>query len=392
MPPHHDGAMLVEWYPQSWMHDLRSFIGHSAVTQVFFVGSHNAGTYGIQKKSPFGRDAPGPFYRRAKIGSLARFLFRGVSAAWAKCQGMSIRAQLDHGVRYLDLRVATNLKDNDRLYTTHGQISVALRDVVEDVRAFLDDPASANEFIVLDFQHLFFTKGGEGPANFLTELCPLSNRFIPAEVPLATPLAMLWKTSREQRVFLLVGARENELNYPAARIRSRCVVSLWVNQSSLKKLLRSLTKLLHADLPRAGGGVPPKLYVTQAVYTPGRRSIVRGFFTKAFKKSASSMYDVAARLNSPLLEWFCSLNAPTHRDEDTVAAPSGLNTHGNIIMLDHVELGQCQMLGGTGVLDAVGMCVYLNLLRASRLQTAPSAVQAWRTISRTAMVWPLKKT
>ncbi|RNF02919.1 variant-surface-glycoprotein phospholipase C [Trypanosoma conorhini] len=391
MLPCDDDVMRTEWHPRSWMHDVRSSIGHSAVTQVFFVGSHNAGTHGIEKASPFGRDAPGPLYGRAKIGSLARFLFRGVSAAWAKCQGMSIRAQLDHGVRYLDLRVAANPRDGNRLYTTHGQISVALRDVVKDVGAFLDDPASANEFVVLDFQHLFLAEDGDGPANFLAELGPLSSRFIPAEVPLTTPLSLLWEASREQRVFLLVSASETDLKFPAARVRSSCVVSRWVNQSSLKRLLRSLTTLLHIDLLRADAGVPPKLYVTQAIYTPRKRSILRGFFAKAFKKPASSLHDVAARLNSPLLEWFCSLNAPAHLHGDAVAVPPGLNTHGNILMLDYVEVGHCRPPGGTRVLNAVGMCVYLNLLRASRLRADSPAGQPCRAISRAAVTRPPKK-
>ncbi|EKF27530.1 variant-surface-glycoprotein phospholipase C, partial [Trypanosoma cruzi marinkellei] len=243
-----DEFTRTAWNPQSWMHDLRPLIGEKAITQVFLLGSHNAASYAINRGSPFAKDAPGILYENSVLGSMARFFSYSISAAWARCQGLSVRAQLDHGVRYLDLRVVTNPGDPSRLYISHAQISVPLAVVLEDVKAFLDNASSANEFIVLDFHHLFLTDDSDGQGKFFRELDRLSDRFIPVEVPLTTPLETLWRNSPEKRIFLVVAARRNLMLYPAARIRSRCMVSRWVDKCSLRELLQALTNLLQDDL------------------------------------------------------------------------------------------------------------------------------------------------
>ncbi|EAN83073.1 putative glycosylphosphatidylinositol-specific phospholipase C [Trypanosoma cruzi] len=373
MLPESDDFTNNAWDPQSWMHDLRSFIGEMAITQVCLVGSHNAASYGTRKDSPFGADAPGFLLGDSVFASLSRLLFRGICASWSRCQWMSVRAQLDYGVRYLDLRVATNPEDASRLYISHTQISVPLADVLEDVKAFLNDPLSANEFIVLDFQHLYLTDDSDGKGKFFKELERLSDRFIPVDVPLTTPLEMLWRVSRRRRIFLVVSSGEDELPYPAVRIRSKCMVSRWVDQGSLRKLLQALNNLLLDDLKYPQTGVPSKLHVTQAVYTPRKSNIFRGIFPKVSRKVVSSIYAVATRVNPSLLEWFYLLNAHGLLDGAKVMIPSGINTHGNILMLDCVELGRCQIMDGTTETNAVGMCVYLNFLRASRLCEDSSA-------------------
>ncbi|PWV18907.1 putative glycosylphosphatidylinositol-specific phospholipase C [Trypanosoma cruzi] len=373
MLPESDDFTNTEWHPQSWMHDLRSFIGEMAITQLCLLGSHDAASYGIRKDSPFGADAPGFLLGDSVLASLSRFLFRGICASWSKCQGMSVRAQLDYGVRYLDLRVATNPEDANRLYTLHHLISVPLADVIEDVKAFLNDPSSANEFIVLDFQHLYLTDDSDGKGKFFGELDRLSDRFIPVDVPLTTPLEILWRVSSRRRIFLVVGSGEDESPYPAARIRSKCMVSRWVDQGSLSKLLEALDNLLLDDLKYPQTGVPSKLHVTQAVLTPRYSDIFIGIFPKISRRIASSIYDMATRVNPSLLEWFYLLNAKGLLDGMKVMIPSGINTHENILMLDCVELGRCQIMDGTTETNAVGMCVYLNILRASRLFEDSSA-------------------
>ncbi|KEG07749.1 glycosylphosphatidylinositol-specific phospholipase C [Trypanosoma grayi] len=369
MLPYNESFVHVQWRPQSWMQDMRSYIEHLAITQVFLVGSHNAATYGIRENSPFGGDAPGLLRKRTGFAAMVHLMGGGVSARWAKCQALPVRAQLDAGVRYLDLRVVPNPHDGGRLYTTHSQISVPLSDVIEDVRAFLSDDMSASEFLVLDFQHLFEMNDVSTQHRFVRELDVILRHFIPADVPLTTPLSALWQASREQRVFLLVEA----LGVPcaAARLRSEALVSLWVDQKSLRKLLRSLNDMLLGDLQvPSEGSVPTKLYVTQAVLTPDMSNICFGPLNPVSTKSASSIREMAVRVNSPLLEWFCTLNAHSQLDGETVTVPPAINTHGNILMVDFVELGLCRVMGETRELNAVGMCIYLTMLRASRQEAA----------------------
>ncbi|EKF30045.1 variant-surface-glycoprotein phospholipase C [Trypanosoma cruzi marinkellei] len=167
--------------------------------------------------------------------------------------------------------------------------------------------------------------------------------------------------------------------YPAARIRSRCMVSRWVDKCSLRELLQALTNLLQDDLKHPPSGTPSKLYVTQAIYTTCNCSVFRGIFLKVSNKIFSSIYDAARKINSSLLVWFYSLNANGLLDGAKVKIPPGINTHGNILMLDYVEVGRCRIMEGTRETNAVGMCIYLNILRASRPRavspTAPASIE-----------------
>ncbi|KAH9588921.1 Phospholipase C [Trypanosoma melophagium] len=366
MLPYNESFVSVQWYPQSWMYDMRSYIGHLAITQVFVLGSHNAASYGIHKKSQFGSDAPGLLGKHAKYASLLRFFLRRTSVKWAKCQNICILEQLCGGVRYLDLRVTPNPKEGGKLCITHGRLSVPLGVVIEQIGTFLKDQTSAQEFIVLDFQHFFDMESSTIQERFIEEISVLSSYFIPVDVPLTTPLSVLWKSSDERRIFLLMG--KSKINYPFARIRADSLVSIWVNKKSLKGLLRALNILLVNDLRQTCDySVPPRLYVTQAVYTPRVSTVVGGVFSKEHDESASGLRKAASHVNSPLIEWFCALNAHSNLDGEVVTVPSGMNTHGNILMLDHVDMGRCRVMGETRELDAVGMCIYLNMLRSSRL-------------------------
>ncbi|ORC87287.1 glycosylphosphatidylinositol-specific phospholipase C [Trypanosoma theileri] len=367
MLPYNESFISVKWHPQSWMYDMRSYIQNFAITQVFIIGSHNAGTYSIDGKSPFGRDAPGLLSRHAKYASLLRFFVRGTSVKWAKCQNTTILEQLSGGVRYLDLRIAPNSKEGGRLYITHGRLSVPLSVVIEQIGTFLRDPVSAQEFLILDFQHFFDMDSPDLQDRFVKEINVLSNHFIPVDIPLTTPLSVLWKTSDTHRVFLLLG--KSKINYSFARIRADSLVSVWVNKKSLKSLLKALKMLMVKDLKQpCNYSVPPRLYVTQAVFTPRFSTVVGGIFSKEQDKSASGIRRAAAHVNSPLIEWFCGLNAHSNLDGEVVTVPQGMNTHGNILMLDHVDMGSCRVLGETRELNAVGMCIYLNMLRSSRLE------------------------
>ncbi|EKF26652.1 glycosylphosphatidylinositol-specific phospholipase C [Trypanosoma cruzi marinkellei] len=361
-----DDFTRTAWHPQSWMNDIRSFIGDMAITQVCFVGAHDAASYGVRREAPYGADAPEFLLGDTIFAPLSRFLFRRVCTAWSRCQGMSVRAQLDHGVRYLDLRVATNPEDLSKLYTLHQQISVPLADVLEDVKSFLRDPFSRNEFLVLDFQHMYFAVDSEWQAKFFQELDRLSDFFIPAAVSLTTPLEMLWRASSEKRIFLVMGRREGETIYPEARFRSKCMVSRWVDKFSLRELLQALTKLLQDELKHPRTGVPSKLCVTQAVCTPRRGNWFASLFSR-ITRAYASIFQTANGVNSSLFEWYYLLNAYGILDGTKVVIPSGINTHRNIIMVDFVDVGSCRIMDGTVETNAVGMCVYLNILRAELL-------------------------
>lgn len=87
----------------------------------------------------------------------------GLAAPWADCQGESVLAQLQHGVRYLDLRAvwvdgaeqrrALGLPDGGADWlVTHTLLGGRIEDVFVQVAAFL--ATHPREVVLLDLQHV----------------------------------------------------------------------------------------------------------------------------------------------------------------------------------------------------------------------------------------------
>nr|P09194.1 RecName: Full=Variant-surface-glycoprotein phospholipase C; Short=VSG lipase; AltName: Full=Glycosylphosphatidylinositol-specific phospholipase C; Short=GPI-PLC [Trypanosoma brucei brucei]CAA03907.1 glycosylphosphatidylinositol-specific phospholipase C [Trypanosoma brucei]CAA31654.1 unnamed protein product [Trypanosoma brucei]CAB60085.1 GPI-phospholipase C [Trypanosoma brucei] len=353
----------VKWSPQSWMSDTRSSIEKKCIGQVYMVGAHNAGTHGIQMFSPFGLDAPEKLRSLPPyVTFLLRFLTVGVSSRWGRCQNLSIRQLLDHGVRYLDLRMNISPDQENKIYTTHFHISVPLQEVLKDVKDFLTTPASANEFVILDFLHFYGFNESHTMKRFVEELQALEEFYIPTTVSLTTPLCNLWQSTR--RIFLVV---RPYVEYPYARLRSVALKSIWVNQMELNDLLDRLEELMTRDLEDVSiGGVPSKMYVTQAIGTPRNNDFAVAACCGACPGSHPDLYSAAKHKNPHLLKWFYDLNVNGVMRGERVTIRRGNNTHGNILLLDFVQEGTCTVKGVDKPMNAVALCVHLNTNQTAR--------------------------
>ncbi len=107
-----------------WMGQIRDVIGDRPLNKVVMPGSHDAGTWGITDKSGV--------CDTASEASMAR-KYPQIAAAISVTQSGPIKAQLDAGSRYLDLRLC---KQNGKWYTYHGGPLGGL---------FFDDPATGQK-------------------------------------------------------------------------------------------------------------------------------------------------------------------------------------------------------------------------------------------------------
>ncbi|MFF4935041.1 hypothetical protein ACFY2H_40245 [Streptomyces griseofuscus] len=107
-----------------WMGQISDVIGDRPLNKVVMPGSHDAGTWSITDTSGV--------CDTASQASLAH-KFPAVAAAVSVTQSGSIKAQLDAGSRYLDLRLC---KQNGKWYTYHGGPLGGL---------FFDDPATGQK-------------------------------------------------------------------------------------------------------------------------------------------------------------------------------------------------------------------------------------------------------
>lgn len=203
------------------------------------IGTHNSGSYGINKKSEFTSD-----FDSIKIKCIA--------VPWSRCQKLTIKEQLKCGVRYLDFRVGCH---KNRHYLVHGLTGVLLEEAMGEINLFLDE--NPGEKVIVDFNHFY----GYYDTHELENLVVRNLRratVLWGKHPVPTELI-------ERQVFL---------------------ESKWPNCDNIRDLVE---KLQSYSTPTG------KMRVIQGIITPSKSVIVRKFFTKGIE-------DLAPEVNQTILE------------------------------------------------------------------------------------------
>ncbi|OAD56720.1 PI-PLC X domain-containing protein 3 [Eufriesea mexicana] len=141
-------------------------------------GSHNTMTYTINRNNDVGPDEPR--YIRA-LGRYCSFVSKPILFNWSITQHENIKNQLDGGIRYLDLRVATKPTDG-YIYFVHGLYGSKIYQPLQEIAEWLS--YHSNEIVILDFQHFYsFSEMNHRHLIetifqlFRTKLCPLASTF-----------------------------------------------------------------------------------------------------------------------------------------------------------------------------------------------------------------------
>lgn len=194
--------------PGRWMEDLKDVLGPRSLREVTIPGSHNSGS-DVLAEGP----APGAPSAYAAMPCFIR--------KWSECQSADVGAQLQGGVRYVDLRTAA-VPGKEGLRVVHALCGGPMRRVLDQVAAFV--ASTTHEIVVVDFQH-FYGLATEDHAGLLDTCLAL---FGPAAcIPpgrAGASLESLW--AAEQRVLLLWGdkafapTRPNVLHERPLAIRS----------------------------------------------------------------------------------------------------------------------------------------------------------------------------
>lgn len=127
----------------NWMKSLPPPIRALSILNVAIPGSHNAMMYSVLKNSPAAPDAP----RGLEVMNR---LFPTCVQNWLLTQSYTIRQQLEHGVRYLDIRTSYH---NGGFMFCHGLFSCDNLQPLEEINAFLQ--MHPKEVVILDFQHVY---------------------------------------------------------------------------------------------------------------------------------------------------------------------------------------------------------------------------------------------
>lgn len=136
-------------------------------------GSHDTGTYPISGLSPLGTElAKGDNeYARLFIAlSTVKKYFpvdypvTELFAVWSRAQRHTVKGQLEAGVRYFDLRMLPDAK-NEKFHATHVLLGAEIETMLSDVAGYL--ALHPKEIVILDFQHLFSNVGNDGGMDML---------------------------------------------------------------------------------------------------------------------------------------------------------------------------------------------------------------------------------
>ncbi|XP_058794322.1 PI-PLC X domain-containing protein 3 [Phymastichus coffea] len=179
-----------------WMTRLPPKLKALPIIQLAIPGSHNTMTYTIEKNNDIGPDEPVPI---RNIGRRLSIVIKPIIFNWSINQEENVKDQLDGGIRYLDLRVATKPGDNN-IYFLHGLYGDNISQPLHIVNEWLNQ--HPNEVIIVDFQHFYnFDEANHRSLInqikfiFRGKMCPVYNKF--------DNITLQWLSLQKYQVFVV---------------------------------------------------------------------------------------------------------------------------------------------------------------------------------------------
>lgn len=272
---------------------------------IFLSGSHDSFSYTIKPGSRISPDEP----RLQCFENCYCFssVIKRVIFHWTLTQSLTCTEQLDHGIRYFDFRIASQLGSLTP-YIVHGMYGCNVFEVLKQLKEFL--LKHDKEIILLDFQH-FYNFTHEYHIHFVNELwnmfgnllCP----FTSSEARMS--LSNLWR-SRYQ-VILFYRYEFGNFTPPSFVWPSRYIPNPWPETDNPLKLYR----ILEANYNK--GRSPYYFYVTQGILTPDIKYILLRLYSTLKRSLAPKSHRVLQR-------WL----------KDKKAGSGGIN----IVISDFVEM------------------------------------------------------
>ncbi|KAJ7378202.1 PI-PLC X domain-containing protein 2 [Desmophyllum pertusum] len=284
-----------------WMENLPNEKQLIPLTDLVIPGSHDSGTFFLDKNMEIGPDEP------PKIRAFGRLSKRVKSIVhnWSVTQSMTIYHQLTSGIRYLDLRVAYRAEDNEiHIYCTR---------VLDDVNRFV--AKYPKEIVILDFNHFYDmdTATHETLADMLIAKFGKILRAPGEDGPKVT-LQEMW--GKAETIIIIYHNTDVVSAHPSFWSGSKQFISSrWPNTADGNTLMHFLKE--HSAASRFSDDA---FHVTQAILTPKTTTIIKNF--------RSTLKDgLARKCNSLVTKWLKTLiTTKSHKYKF------------NIIIADFVEI------------------------------------------------------
>ncbi|MCP3967114.1 MAG: hypothetical protein GY750_11375 [Lentisphaerae bacterium] len=176
-----------------WMAGMADTLKNIPVNDVLLPGGHDSGTYDFTGGCPVANTNHVPSWvvkllEMAKISVIYNY-FAGV----CRTQDMDFYQQLNHGIRYFDMRICKG-RDGQKIYFTHTmQGLVPLEDLIDQFKKFYDEPGTEKEVILLDFQEMINVDPGQ-VYNIINQR--LGKWLVPREMGVRARLGNIWAQNK----------------------------------------------------------------------------------------------------------------------------------------------------------------------------------------------------
>ena len=272
--------------PDNFMETLADDI---RLRNLSILGSHDAGTYGLEPSLGVAPDKS-KFLRKLGnaplIGDIVEHVF---IMDWAKAQSNDIKAQLNSGVRYFDLRIAVDSYGEYRI--CHGLYGPQIDEILFQFKRFLKK--HPKEIVFLDFQHLYDNHGNEMTSdeqNLLVAKIEQSLGAIIAPPSFGTDVTLGQMRKANSQVIIFWTTKETAANYPSLLWdRTTYLSSTWYNLTKWKELKESLNQGIEKQEKL-------KFFVNQAVLTPDAKLILSNL--------SSDLLSIGTKVNAKILQWY----------------------------------------------------------------------------------------
>ncbi|GLV41682.1 uncharacterized protein CBL_13379 [Carabus blaptoides fortunei] len=238
---------------ENWMSNLPIHLRSVSLIHLAIPGSHDSMTWSINRKSPMSPDAEPLLQRLRFLGSMLGY----VMSRWSITQSYDVLAQLNSGIRYFDLRIATKT-GTEQLYFVHGLYADDVRSPLSEIQTFLE--THPREVVILDCQH-FYAFGQSDHETFMRLLTStFGHKLLPYTQHMDHITLEFMTTQFRYQVIVIYrsdAARFGQpLLWPAASWPTP-----WPNTISINKLFTTLDENLKSRSASKG-------YVSQCLLTP----------------------------------------------------------------------------------------------------------------------------
>ncbi|XP_059095315.1 PI-PLC X domain-containing protein 3-like [Tigriopus californicus] len=264
----------------NWMRDLSPSMKAKSVLELSIPGSHNSFTHNLSTSSVVGPDQPQWIQKWAGRTSL---FSKPILRRWGVCQKWNCREQLEHGIRFFDLRLGKYPKKSlicggssaqvsqkqpeAQIRILHGLFGDGIGPILCEIRDFLD--THPGELVLIDIHHTYdFT-----PIDFqiLAEVTDdiLENKLIPQ----STDLTFQDLLAQGQVILSC-----DHLIQLGSKVWSRSwIQNPWPNTEDLKTMDSLLIVYLENRYSR-------HLHVSQGILTASMKTVRSNFFSSMEEK------------------------------------------------------------------------------------------------------------